>query len=217
MKNSTKTDMKFSTSILPLALAAILSAPTAAAQGRMGSIYNPENGPISMAGDKTARNVGDLVSVLISEVQDVRNEEKSDLTKTSDLNYQLVNFDVKPEAFNPLPQMTTSKADDFSGEATVEKSGNFRARLTAIVMDTLPNGNLVLQGRREIRIDGETKVIEFSGIVRRFDVRQDNTILSELVADARVSYSGSGPMARTTRRVGLSNWLQKAADWVWPF
>ena len=84
-------------------------------------------------------------------------------------------------------------------------------------MDTLPNGNLVVQGRREIRIDAETKVIEFSGIVRRYDVRRDNTVQSELVADARVAFSGSGPVTNTTRRYGLAGWLHTAIDWLWPF
>ncbi|MCP3914852.1 MAG: flagellar basal body L-ring protein FlgH [bacterium] len=202
--------------ILALLLACCLTA-SASAQGRVGSIYNPDFGPLSVAGDKTARRTGDLVTVLISETQDLKNEEKSDLSKASDLNYQLLNFDVKPDAFNTLPSIQTNRGDNFAGQAKYEKKGNFTARLTAIVMDTLPNGNLVIQGRREIRIDGETKVIEFSGIVRRYDVQKNNTIESELVADARVSYSGSGPMTRSTNRVGASKWLYEAIDWIWPF
>ncbi len=198
-------------------LCAIAVPALASAQGRIGSIYNPDHGPISIAGDKTARRTGDLVTVLISETQDLKNEEKSDLSKTSDLQYQLLNLDVKPDAFNTLPQLQTNRGDSFAGEAKYEKKGNFTARLTAIVMDTLPNGNLVIQGRREIRIDGETKVIEFSGIVRRYDVQRNNTIESELVADARVSYSGSGPMTRSTNRIGDSKWLYNAVDWIWPF
>ena len=71
-------------------------------------------------------------------------------------------------------------------------------------MDTLPNGNLLVKGRREIRIDDELKVIEFSGVVRAWDIQPDNTIESELVADARVSYQGSGPLTRSTNRRGLA-------------
>jgi flagellar L-ring protein precursor FlgH len=208
--------MNLARSILPLAAVALMSAD-ALAQGRMGSIYNPDHGPISLPADKTARRVGDLLTIVISETQNVRNEEKTDLSKQSTLNYALLNFDVAPGAFDPLPSIATSKVDDFVGDAKVEKKRNFTARLTAIVMDTLPNGNLVVQGRREIRIDGETKVIEFSGVVRRYDVKRDNTVESELVADARVSFSGTGTVTRTVNRYGLSGWLHTALDWLWPF
>ena len=101
--------------------------------------------------------------------------------------------------------------------SNVEKNGEFTARITAIVMDVLPNGNLVIKGRREIKVDSETKVIEFSGVVRRYDVRADNTILSELVADARVSYTGEGQLTDTTERRGLGGLIHRAIIWLWPF
>ena len=199
----------------PLLLALAL-ADTARAQ-RLGSIYDPSSGPLHPAANKTAYRVGDLVTVIISETQDVRNEEKTDLKKESDLHYQLLNFDLSPSTFNTLPEIQTDREDNFTGNARVEKKGAFTARLTAIVMDALPNGNLVLQGRRELRIDDELKVIEFSGIVRRYDVTAANTVKSELVADARISYSGDGPLTRTTQRHGLGGWLYDVIDWIWPF
>jgi flagellar L-ring protein precursor FlgH len=155
--------------------------------------------------------------VVISENLDVKNEEKTDLTKQSDLDYALLDFDVKPNAFNTLPSVASERSDSFAGSGKVEKKGTFTARLTAIVIDELPNGNLVIQGRRELRIDKEVKVIEFSGVVRRYDVRADNTVLSEFVADARVRYSGTGPMTNTQNRRGVSAWLYDAIDWIWPF
>lgn len=194
----------------------LLLALPAAAQQRRGSIYSP-NRALRPLANKTAHSVGDLVTVLIEETTDVKNEEKSDLSKSTDLKYELLDFDVKPNTFSTLPSIETGKENTFSGNAKVEKKGAFTARLTAIVMDTLPNGNLVIQGRRELRIDQEVKVIEFSGIVRRYDITATNTVQSELVADARVTYSGTGPMTNTTNRRGLSGWLTNALDWIWPF
>ncbi|MDP6367987.1 MAG: flagellar basal body L-ring protein FlgH, partial [Planctomycetota bacterium] len=98
-----------------------------------------------------------------------------------------------------------------------EKKGAFTARLTAVVIDSLPNGNLVVSGRREIHIDKEIKVLEFSGVLRRYDIAADNTVESELVANAMVRYSGSGPLTRSTNRVGLGGWLHDAVAWLWPF
>ena len=81
----------------------------------------------------------------------------------------------------------------------------------------MPSGNMVIEGRREIRIDDETKVIEFRGILRRYDITKNNTIASELVADATVTYSGSGPLTDATNRTGLGKFFHDAISWVWPF
>jgi flagellar L-ring protein precursor FlgH len=188
-----------------------------AAQGRPGSIYDPGAGPQNMIADKTARRPGDLITVLIVENQEIKNEETAQLRRGTTLDYALTNFDIKPDAFEPLPRLAATSQDDFNGTANYEKDGEFTARITAMVMDVLPNGNLVLKGRREIQIDYETKVIEFSGVVRRFDIRADNTIQSELVADARVSYTGEGTLTDTTNRRGIGNWIHRALIWLWPF
>jgi len=198
-------------------LAPALLAGAAAAQGRPGSIYDPGTGPINPIADKTARKPGDLLTVLIIENQDIKNEETSELRRGTTLDYALNSFDIKPDAFDPLPRIAASSQDDFNGTANVEKNGEFNARITAIVMDVLPNGNMVIKGRREIQVDYEIKVIEFSGVVRRFDVKADNTILSELVADARVSYQGDGQLTDTTSRRGLGNVIHRAIIWLWPF
>jgi flagellar L-ring protein precursor FlgH len=191
-------------------------APDASAQ-RRGSIYDPEAGPIGLVANKTAQRAGDLVTIVISEQQDVKNEETSDLKKQSSLDKQLGNFDIAPSAFSTLPAIAGSSDDQFKGTANYAKKGVFTARVTAVVVDVLPNGNLVVRGRREIKIDKETKLIEFSGVIRRWDVKADNTVASELVADAKVSYTGSGPLTDSTNRRGLGAWLHDALDWLWPF
>jgi flagellar L-ring protein precursor FlgH len=189
----------------------------ASAQRRQGSIYNPDHGPFVLVGNRTARRPGDLVTIIISENQDVRNEESSDLSTQKGLDYQLTAFDLKPNMFSTLPTLQSNTEDSFRGSANYEKTGTFSARMTAVVVDKLPNGNLVVNGRREIRVDNEVKVIEFSGVVRRFDIDTDNTVQSELVADARITYTGTGPMTRATNRHGLGGFLHDALAWLWPF
>lgn len=208
--------MRSTLSILIALICVAFSSVDATAQ-RRGSIYDPARGPVSPIADKTAHRVGDLLTVMINENQDVKNEQKTDMAKNSSLNYQLIDFNVKSDAFMTLPSMSTSKADSFGGQANYERTGLFEARLTAMVIDVLPNGNMVIEGRREIRVDDERKVIEFRGIVRKYDVLRNNTIESELVADAYVSYLGSGPLSRTGKRRGLAGWLYSAVDWLWPF
>ena len=189
----------------------------ASAQRRQGSIYNPDHGPFVLVGNRTARRPGDLVTIVISENQDVRNEESSDLSTQKGLDYQLTAFDLKPNMFSTLPSVQSGTEDTFRGSANYEKTGTFSARMTAVVVDKLPNGNLVVNGRREIRVDNEVKVIEFSGVVRRFDIDTNNTVQSELVADARITYTGTGPMTRATNRHGLGGFIHDALAWLWPF
>ncbi|HPF12646.1 MAG TPA: flagellar basal body L-ring protein FlgH [Planctomycetota bacterium] len=209
--------MKRLLQLFALGTLVLLSADLGYSQARRGSIYDLSLGPVRSVVSPTARQPGDLVTVLISENQDVKNEEKSDLKKDSSLDYKLTNFDLDANAFSTLPGLGGSRSDAFTGAANYQKKGTFTARLTAVVIDALPNGNLIIQGRREIRVDQEVKVIEISGIVRRFDIQSDNTVLSEQVADARVVYSGAGPLSDTTRRRGVSRWLHGVLDWIWPF
>lgn len=205
------------TRLLTLGLALVLVSGFARAQARRGSIYDPDQGPFGLVANKTAYKMGDLITIEISESQDLKNEESSDLKKETNLKYALTNFDIKPNAFTVLPQLAGDSQDSLKGTANYSKKGKFTARVTAVVMDTLPNGNMVVNGRREIRIDKETKLIEFRGIIRRYDIRADNTIPSELVADAKVSYTGNGPLTNSTNRSGVGGWIHDALAWLWPF
>ncbi len=205
---------------LYLTIACLLFAASpveAQATARRGSIYSAASGPYGLVANKTAARPGDLVTILISETSDVSEESKSNFKTETALDYSLDAFDIKPNAFNVLPSLGASSSDDFKGEAKQEKKGTFTARLTAVVVDALPNGNLVLRGRREVRVDEQVKTIEFSGIVRRYDIQQNNTVESELVADAKVAYTGTGPATEATGRQGLGGIVHSAIVWLWPF
>jgi flagellar L-ring protein precursor FlgH len=200
-----------------LLISTALFSGVAEAQARRGSIYSVAGGPVSPTASKVAYKVGDLVTIVVSETQNLKNEEKSDITKASSVDWRVQNFDVKPNAFSVLPRLAAASDDQFNGSANYEKKGTFTARLTATVVDVLPNGNLVLQGRREISMDKETKILEFGGIVRRYDLRSDNSIASERVANARITYAGSGPLTNGTERRGLGGFVHDTLDWLWPF
>jgi flagellar L-ring protein precursor FlgH len=203
--------------LLLLAAAGTVGGLAEAQQARRGSIYSHHQGPFGLVANKTAARPGDLVTILINETTDVTDEQRSNFKRETDLNYSLDSFNIAPDAFSVLPDIGASSLDDFKGEARQEKRGQFTARLTAMVVDVLPNGNLVLKGRREVRVDQQVKTIEFSGIVRRYDIRQNNTVESELVANAKVAYTGHGPSTESTNRVGLGGMIHSALVWLWPF
>lgn len=201
---------------LTLALATTLVAG-AQAQSRPGSIYDVRKGGVSLIAHKIAHRPGDLITVVINEAQNVSNQEASDFTKSTSLDYEMTKMEIFDNLFQTLPSIGAASNDGFTGSATYTKAGNFNARLTAIVVDVTDQGNMVIEGRREVRIDDETKVIEFRGILRRWDITAANTIDSELVADATVTYSGTGPMTKATNRQGLGQMFHDAIAWVWPF
>ncbi len=205
------------TAITAITILAAALVPAGAQGSRPGSIYDASRGPVGLIADKSARRPGDLLTVVIAEQSNLINEESSDLKRSTTLDYELEAFSIKPDLFNPLPQVAAKSTDEFSGAANYSKRGAFNTRLTAMVVDVLPNGNLVISGRRELRVDNEVKLIEFSGMVRRYDVANDNSIESSLVADAKVVYIGQGPMTNSTNRRGLGGWLHSFIGWIWPF
>lgn len=206
-----------SQSMLRITLCAAFFAVNLSAQDRAGSIYRPDSGPRSIISSKIAFRRGDIVTVVIKENQSVQNQEASDLKRGTNLDYGLTAFDIKPNMFSTLPRVTADSSESFAGSANYAKKGAFEARLASVVVDVLPNGNMVVNGRREIRIDQETKLIEFSGIVRRYDIANDNTVQSELVANAEVRYRGKGPLTDSTGRYGLGGFFHRFFGWLWPF
>ena len=188
---------------------ALITASPATAQ----SIWKQSVNRRSLYADQSARQVGDLITIQIQESQIIQNNESTSMAKDSSLDAAITNFDIKPNAFNTLPSVAMNSSREFEGSATYNKNGNFQASLTVMVIDVLPNGNMVIEGSRDIRLDREHKRIRISGIVRPQDVAPSNTVSSSSVAQARISYEGSGPLTRSTNQ----NWFDAILDFFWPF
>lgn len=163
--------------------------------------------------DKLASQEGDILTILIREKQQIENDEEAEYKKKSTLDAALKEFGIDPDVFNTLPSVSGESKREFKGEATYDKEGRFETRLTVKVIDVEPNGNLVIEGSREIRIDDEVKKIKITGIVRAVDISPANTVYSENVANAYISYEGEGPLTRATKR----GWFSRILDWLWPF
>ncbi len=199
---------------LPLRTAVVAVFSVLASGGLSAqSLWNPERPMPSLVSDVTARGVGDLLTVLVVEQQTVKNKEQTELTRDAGLDAALTNFNVLPEAFETLPSVAGSAKRDFKGDAKYDKEGSFSTTLTVAVIDVQPNGNLVIEGRRSVIIDGERKTMRITGIVRKYDVAATNTVRSTQVANASVAYEGEGVLTKTTNR----GWLGDLLDFVWPF
>ncbi len=162
--------------------------------------------------DDTAKNIGDILTIKITEDSKVDNKAKRDLQKDTDRSLvfdgklgefvELGDFGINAESKNNLK----SKAD-FKDERSFEDS------ITVTVVDVQPNGNLVVLGTRNRNISGDTQIIEVSGIVRPSDIAFDNSVKSEQVADFRIISKNGGYSEPYTR----PGWLGGLLDLIWPF
>lgn len=149
----------------------------------------------SLFGDVRPTAVGDIVTVVVSEKTSVKDEAKTDLTKTNNSNLaDGVGF------LGKILQAMGFKSDSsMKGEGTTERKHTVSTRITCLVTEVLPNGNLVLEGGRDLQVHGETLHLLFKGVIRPRDVDHNNSVQSDLVANAEVGIKGKGSLTRVQR------------------
>ncbi len=102
---------------------------------------------------------------------------------------------------------------DDGGTGSVDRKESLQTNVAAVVTQTLPNGNLVIEGHLEVRVNAEIRELVVQGIVRPEDIQSDNTIPSEKIAEARISYGGRGQITD----VQQPRYGQQIADAILPF
>ncbi len=152
--------------------------------------------------DPRAATVGDIVTVQI-DIQDkaaVDNSttrsrsgsEKSNLSAFLGLEDELSK--VMPDGFSPEATSDFGSTSGSSGKGTVDRSETINMTVAAIVTQVLPNGNFLIQGRQEVRVNFEIRELLITGIIRPEDITNQNTIKHTQIAEARISYGGRGQL-----------------------
>ncbi|MEJ2038407.1 MAG: flagellar basal body L-ring protein FlgH, partial [Desulfosarcinaceae bacterium] len=185
-----------------------------------GSLWQ-DNGSLGMMfANAKARNVGDIVTVRIVETASAKNKATTKTGRTSNITGGLTNFFNMEQGypadrpfFNPFSSVAASLDSQFDGTGSTERTGALNAYMTARIVEILPNGNLYIQGNREVRVNNENQIITLTGLVRPRDISADNVVQSTYIADARIAYSGTG-IVNDRQRPG---WLMRILDIVWPF
>lgn len=162
--------------------------------------------------DDVARKIGDILTITISEGSTVDNETKRDLSKETSRS---TTFDGKIGNFTDLGEFGVSadSSNKMNGQVKYEADRSFVDSITVVVVDILPNGNLVIMGSRTRKIEGDNQMIEVSGIVRPSDINFDNVITSEKVADFHIFVKNSG----VSESFSQPGWLDKILNKIWPF
>ena len=169
----------------------------ARAAGRVGFGSNA-SWMAGLASDLRARQVNDLVTIRVVENVSGLGVADSNLDKKSSGSVGVSSFfgleSKLPSAVNPAALVTTGANTSFQGGGSTSRSGSVTAVLTARVEEVLPNGDLLVQGVREIEINGDRQILVLTGVVRTADINTANVVPSTAIGQIRIRYFGKGLM-----------------------
>jgi flagellar L-ring protein FlgH len=200
----------------PLAalLALTLLCATAAAQ----SLWTAEAAR-SMFSDKRAHDIGDILTILVQENTASSIQNNTRTSKSASIDAAINSFLYSPGASGllthngQLPALNIASKQAFDGGGQINNAEKITTRIAVRVVDTLPNGNLLIEGRRQTKISGETTDAILRGTVRTEDITSQNTIFSYNIADASIHYLSKGVVSDSQRK----GWFLRIWDKVTPF
>jgi flagellar L-ring protein precursor FlgH len=192
-----------------------------------GGLWRNDSHLGDLFSDMKARREGDIVTIRIMESSEASNSANTQTGRSSSLLAGIDGFfgmedRYTPDSsyykqssspFNPFSKVEGSMDSDFEGSGTTSRSNDLNAYITARVVEELPNGSLRIIGSRAVEINHEIQLMTLTGIIRPRDISADNVILSTYIADARISYSGTGVLNDRQS----PGWLGRTLDHVWPF
>jgi flagellar L-ring protein precursor FlgH len=170
-----------------------------------------------MYSDNVARNIGDILTIKVVEDSEIDNKATRTLEKKTKRDQQF-SGDIGIDHLIPnLPSVKfgtgTESTNNLDGKADYKDERSFVDYITVVVIDIMPNGNLVISGTRKREIAGDKQTIEVSGIVRTEDISFDNIVESKRVANFQIVTKHGGVSAPYTK----PNWLGKFLDAIWLF
>jgi flagellar L-ring protein precursor FlgH len=189
-----------------------VSAQTAAQNS--GSIYQAATSR-PLFEDIKARQVGDLLTVILDEQTDASKKATTDISKDTgtDISAPTVLGNATTLNGNPL-STSLGSSNSFTGASDSAQSNKLQGNITVSVAQVLPNGNLVIQGEKWISINQGDEYVRLRGIVRPVDIGPTNTVLSTQVANAQISYRGKGATADSNSMGWLARFFINP---LWPF
>jgi flagellar L-ring protein precursor FlgH len=188
----------------------------------VGSLWQEENGRAYLYEDLRAMRIGDILTVRIVEKHKGSKSADTEAQRESTIKNSLVGsamgyIGIPGIRFSDETRrgmgIDASASNKFGGKGATSREGTLTGTISTIVTEVLPNGDLRIEGRREVTVNSEKQLMSIGGIVRRVDVDTKNTVLSSAIADARIEYSGLGVLDDVQR----PGWFIRILDWVYPF
>ncbi len=184
-----------------------------ASNSQDGSLYQAST-VLTLFADFKARQVGDTLTVRFAERMQASKSAKTDATKDSTLSTgspMLLGKSVTKGGRDILSNSWTT-AQEFAGEGSSSQSNSLNGSMTVTVAEVYPNGNMRIRGEKWLTLNQGEEYVQVTGIVRSSDISPDNTISSLKIADARITYSGTGAVADSNNPGFLTKVFMK----LWP-
>ena len=183
-----------------------------------GSIWQASSAGI--IDDFKARKRGDSVTIVISEIASASKGATTGTERTSSVSAGIPNLLGLETNMTGIKNwmdlsklVNASTESKYAGTGSTTRTDNLSATITARVVDVLANGNLLIEGKRSVKVNNEDQFIVLEGMIRPKDITADNYVNSTLIADAKINYSGKGLISDRQR----PGWLMNAIDFLWPF
>ncbi|MCS6892431.1 MAG: flagellar basal body L-ring protein FlgH [Rhodovarius sp.] len=183
------------------------------------SLWRP--GSRTFLRDQRAAQVGDLLTVLVSIQDEAQLQNRTQATRNANqqmgapalLGLEASTNRILPPTVNPANLLNTTGTATANGQGEVRRNESITLRIAATVTQVLPNGNLVIMGRQEVRVNAELRELSVAGVVRPQDIASDNTVRHDRLAEARIAYGGRG----TLSDVQQPRYGQQILDALLPF
>ncbi|KAF1685584.1 flagellar basal body L-ring protein FlgH [Pseudoxanthomonas broegbernensis] len=180
----------------PMAPVVPVVAPSVAATP--GAIYQAGPG-LSLYADRVARDVGDLLTITLVESTTAQTSASTQVGKSGGISMGAPEIFGAPVTYNgrDILSASASAERDFDGQGKSSQSNRLQGSVTVSVIQRLPNGNLVVQGQKNLRLNQGDELVQIQGVVRPADIARDNSVPSSRVGEARIVYGGRGAIAQS--------------------
>ncbi len=172
-----------------------------------------------MVADKKAHATGDILTILIQENNGATRANNTTTSKKASVNASIASLLYGPSVSGlltkkgTLPAMSYTSDAEFNGGGSINNNETITAQVSVVVMDVLPNGNMVIEGTLRTVFSGEKQDAVVRGVVRPDDVMANNTLYSYNIADATIQFISKGTLTDAQRK----GWWTKIWDKVSPF
>jgi flagellar L-ring protein precursor FlgH len=181
-------------------------------QNPSGSLYSDSASNLFLFRDLKARAVGDILTIQIEESATATNSADTSTEKKGDLSLKF-GLESKSPSINFGGLLSGSGARTFDGTGSTSRTGQLQAYVSARVIQVFPNGDLGIEGVKEVTVNRERQILRIRGIVRTRDVSPNNVVLSTGIANMEVVFDGKGIVTDANK----PGWLFKLMQWVSPF
>ena len=186
-------------------------APPAASAQANGSIFQASQGYAPLTSGTRAAAVGDLLTIVLVERMQAAKTSLASTGRTGEIG-------LSPPINGPLSLFTPEEFNmggdsKFDGKGQAAQSNLLSGEVSVTVAEVYPNGTMLVRGEKSVRLNRGDEFVQFAGLVRQIDVTADNRIPSTKVADAKITYTGKGEIARASRQ----GWLQRFFTILSPF